>query len=145
MLNSYRLSKEVIIYYDLVRGTIARSFSKSNLYQKGSDNSLYLGTADNPEALSVFQTLCGAKTSENFSSNLYELKSPFNISFLIRFEISSERQLRIHFLKPNNPFKVLADKVLELHGRGLERNDYLVVIDISERVVRIKLVYQMEL
>ena len=54
MIQTYRLSKLITVYYDLERKTIARLPTNSNLKDHGSDNSLYFGMVGNEQSEFVF-------------------------------------------------------------------------------------------
>ena len=136
MLRSCELSSTASFYYDLDKRTIARFPTKSNLIQKGSDNSLYFGMITNRKANKVLRDFFGVKNLATFSGTVFSMTCGSN-DVDVTFNVNTQGQIQLKLSKDGILYKLTNDYAYK-SMTVCDFTNVLLVFDFKNKEIRFK-------
>lgn len=125
------------IYYEIDNMTIGRTPSKANMYDNGSDNSLYLGMKSNEGICNMLCKMFNYSSIDEFSGKQYNMKSYGGIEVLVTTNISGSGQLQIKFNKNRIMLEIYNEFLLD-SMEDIKLDEIIMVVDFKKNNIRIK-------
>lgn len=131
-MKSLKLDKNTIIYYDIESKTIGRKPSPSNLKEKGSDNSVYLGIVGNY----LDKILCSIFEVKNISEfSLKDYKMNFYGNEVdISCNINKNGQIQIKVNSEGHMYKLLSKYKNNINPE-INENNLLILFDFANKEI----------
>ena len=143
MVNSYHLTKNNIVYYDLERKTIARCPTKSNLFVNGSDNSLYFGMITNPIVSDVFCKLFDEKSLTHINGKNFDMRCVGETVNII-CNVNAQGQVQLKLSKNGILHRLTSEYAFD-EMQNFDFTKMLVVVDFIKKEIRFKRVEELSL
>jgi hypothetical protein len=136
MLESCSLSKNRIFYYDIEGKIVARTPSKSNLLEYGSDNSLYFGMKSNSEICEIFCKIFNVKKIEEINGLNFDMKCGSEVANVV-LNLNKEGQIQVKIMK-NGTINHLSSAFSFDEMEEFDFTKMLLVIDFEKKEIRFK-------